>query len=318
MEANATHASMPCDACGSMPMEHEVHMGKPMMNSAPMIDSWSEPMHTEGSSVVMPMETLESSRSDAVVPTKPTPAAEPKPAVPEAPKAVKPMAPAAEAKPAAPAVKPVLPVEPPPMDDLFGAPAAEPALPAAEPAGAPVDDLFGAPVAEPAVPAEAPAAGGAMDDLFGDKPNAPADVDPPAAGKGMDDLFGAPAADAPADAPADAAPAAAEDIFGVPAAAVPAAEPAKDAVDDLFGSQQTEPVDPLANSRIRVWIDNTGEFSTEGRLIEISSDYIRLAKANGKTCTVPNSRLCPADVAYVGAVNHDRSDIKVAMVSTSR
>jgi len=333
-----------CDACGSspmmqsMPMHGEVHLGKQTIDSAPMIECWSEWKNMEGSSVVMPMQTDGPSSSDVVpatptpatptpatpTPATPTPAAEPTPAAPATPKAetkaappeVKPAAPLV--MPPAPQVKPPAPVEPPPAaDDLFDAPAAEPAVaPVVEPAvpaAAPMDDdLFGVPADEPAAPAEAPAEGGEMDNLFDDKPNAPADAAPPAADEGMDDLFGAPAA----DDPADTAPAA-DDIFGEPAAA-PAAEPAKEAADDPFGSQQAEPVDPLANSRVRVWIDNTGEFSTEGRLIEIGSDYIRLEKTNGNTCTVPNSRLCPADAAYVAAINNDRNDIKLAMASTSR
>ncbi len=331
-------AGAACDPCGvAMQMDcnvlHEggVSLGEHIIDSAPMIESWSGPV-MEGSSVVMPM--VDGPSSSDVVPTNPTTAAEPKPVVQAEPKVE-------------PKVEPVTPpVEPPPADntDLFG----EPAAPAEE-AKPPMDDLFGEPAAsapkpaepaEPAAPAApadpAPAAPAeeAMNDLFGDAPAAPADAAPAAEKEPADDLFGVPADAAPAAAkepaddlfgvPADAAPAAApaaDDIFGAPPAAepaVPAAEPAKDAVDDLFGAEPTAPADPFANSRNRIWIDNTGDFSTEGRLIEIGSDFIRLAKANGRTCTVPNSRLCPADVAYITSIQTDRDDIKVAMVSTSR
>ena len=66
---------------------------------------------------------------------------------------------------------------------------------------------------------------------------------------------------------------------------------------------------------MRVWIDNTGKFSTEGRLIEIGDDFVRLMKSNGRTCTVPSDRLCPADAAYVASIVTSQDDIKVAMAS---
>jgi len=177
------------------------------------------------------------------------------------------------------------PAPAPAMDDLFGAPPADAAP-------APAEDLFSDPIPVAPVPAkQAPA----VDDFFGE-PLAPA---PAPAEAPMDDLFGEPAL----PAPADAAPAA-DDIFGAPPATEPAA-PVKNALDDLFGE----------NSRFRVWIDNTGEFSTEGRLVEIGADYIRLLKGNGRICTVPNRRLCSADASFIAAVVKDHDGVKVAMLS---
>ncbi len=211
-----------------------------------------------------------------------------------------------------------------PVDDLFGdsAPAAEAAPPATEPAP--------------------PAADSGLGDLFGDSPAAEAPAaeapaaTPPAESGGVDDLFGTPPTDpAPADAaPADDAPKSdsIDDLFGKPAE-----EPKTEStsIDDLFGAVSAPQeyvaelpaplvedqmvknaseqrlvvkekalvaVDTLSQTRLRTWIDNTGSFRTEGRLIEINSDSIRLIKDNGKKCTVPKSRLCEADAAYVESV----------------
>ncbi len=108
------------------------------------------------------------------------------------------------------------------------------------------------------------------------------------------------------------------------------AQPAGDSIDDLFGSlpapviEETvaelpapiEAVEPtgiqvvatttetssLADTRVRTWIDNTGHYHVEGRLIEINSDNVRLLKSNGRTCTVAFERLSEADAAYVKSI----------------
>jgi hypothetical protein len=74
-------------------------------------------------------------------------------------------------------------------------------------------------------------------------------------------------------------------------------------------------LDPLASADLRVWIDNTGGFSTEGRLTEIGDDFVRLTKTNGRTCTVPMSRLCPADTVYVHGLREEVRQYKLGLVS---
>jgi hypothetical protein len=235
-----------------------------------------------------------------------------------------------------PATEPAAPAAP--ADDLFGAPpATDPAAPAA-----PADDLFGAP---PATDPAAPAAGG-TDDLFGANSNAPAVTETPAV---TDDLFGAPAATPATDdlfntAPATETPATeskVDDLFGTQPAAP---ESTTASVDDLFS--QAAPVntlrqnamepegyeaelpapvkhvavssakaDPLAETANRTWVDNTGTFKTEGRLILIGDGFIRLLKSNGNTCTVPNDRMSKADANYVNSVRDEVNKARVAMLT---
>jgi len=159
-----------------------------------------------------------------------------------------------------------------------------------------------------------PAGDGLLDDLFGapDAAAEPADAD---------DLF-APPADEAVEEPATDAPAAddLDDLFGSPAG------DASDNFDDLFGARATNhqqtvsvevrtSVDPLAAAQQRVWVDNTGSFSTEGRLVEVGTDFIRLLKSNGRTCTVPMSRLSADDAAYIQAVSDHLRAAKLAMLS---
>ncbi len=150
-------------------------------------------------------------------------------------------------------------------------------------------------------------------------------------------MFGAPAAPA-----ADSAPEAAEDddMFGAPAAP---SEPSNDGasdLDDLFGTNQpstyegvlpapateamtivsakvTNSMNPLADTRVRMWIDNTGTFKTQGRLIEINANFVRLMKSNGRTCTVPNDRMCVADAAYVATVKAKVEASRIAMLTSN-
>ncbi len=225
------------------------------------------------------------------------------------------------------------------LDDLFGdppasapadpAPAPAPAAPApAMPAAGGLDDLFGDPA--PADPAPAMPADGGLDDLFGNPPAAqPAPADKPAGG--LDDLFG----DPPAAEPAMPADGGLDDLFGNPPAGdAPAGgdTPAAGSLDDLFGQTEAEvqpaaempvstaPVvmptpntNPLDSTVNRSWVDNTGTFRTEGRLIEVTETYVRLAKTNGRTCTVPWDRLSDADAAYVRTIAPAAGDVTLAM-----
>lgn len=97
------------------------------------------------------------------------------------------------------------------------------------------------------------------------------------------------------------------------------AKPATDAVkalDDLFGDR-AETLDKQAafvsaieksgeisieQSQRRLWRDNTGYFSTSGKLILVTEDFVRLMKDTGKTCTVELDKLSEVDRQYVDAI----------------
>ena len=172
------------------------------------------------------------------------------------------------------------------VDDLFTeeAPAEEEApveeAPAEEEAEEETDDLFGDPDdlfgedAKEEAPAEED---DDSDDLFGEEEDEEA-----AAEDDSDDLFGEPAEEADEDS---------DDLFGEPAEEDTPAEEEEEAdedVDDLFG----------AKSPLRTWTDDTGEYKTVGRLVEVLDGKIRILKENGRLTTVPLSRLSQADMNY--------------------
>jgi hypothetical protein len=185
------------------------------------------------------------------------------------------------------------------VDDLFGTEAPAEEAPAAEPS---VDDLFGT----EAPAEEAPAAEPSVDDLFGTE--APAE-EAPAEEPSVDDLFG------PADSddaktketPTDEAAAEIDDIFGqhraIESESQVQAMPVSTAAGTIeVGATNSHRVVSFEDTRSRTWVDNTGQFSTNGRLIEIQANAVRLLKDNGRTCTVSYERLCPADAAYVQSI----------------
>ena len=174
------------------------------------------------------------------------------------------------------------------MDDIFGA----------APATDDVDDLFGAP------PAEAETD---VDDLFGVPVSEPADAAPAAApaDESVDDLFGLPENNAAPEASVD-------DLFGA-APAAPAVEPEKSV---HVVSSDVPQVKSLADTKIRTWIDNSGQFHTDGRLFEINKDNVRLYKTNGRTCTVPHHRLSEADAAYVESIQKQIEAARLAMLTS--
>ncbi len=225
-----------------------------------------------------------------------------------------------------------------PADDLFGAPADEPAMaepaaanddlfgaPADEPAASD-DDLFGAPAAEPA--REEPAA--TNDDLFGAPPRtlrivttcsvlppsrrticlahpaeepvmeAPASDEPAAA---EDDLFGLPVEETPASDTDDlfGAPAGNDDLFGAPAEEAAPADNSTTEADDLFGDfgAVLELPGGLSSLALRHWVDSTGQYTVDARLVAVIDGHVRLLKANGRTTTVSFSRLSDEDLSFV-------------------
>ncbi len=48
----------------------------------------------------------------------------------------------------------------------------------------------------------------------------------------------------------------------------------------------------------RLWTDNTGEYRTVGRLVQITKTHVRMLKDNGKHSTVAKTRLSKADLKY--------------------
>ena len=66
------------------------------------------------------------------------------------------------------------------------------------------------------------------------------------------------------------------------------------------------------NLPVRRWMDNTGTFSTVGRLVAVLGGKVRLLKENGRTTTVPARRLSKDDRKYVEeqlAVVDDRQSL---------
>ena len=164
-------------------------------------------------------------------------------------------------------------------DSLFNgteeaAPPAETPAPATEPPAEETNALFGEP-AEPAPPAESePTEQPAEEplDLFGE----PAETEPEM-----------PAEEQPAEEPAEEE---------APAEEMPAEED-----DDIFGASRSILREPggLASQELRVWVDNTGNYSCRGRLVRFLDGQVRLLKDTGRTTTVPLYRLSTSDLEFV-------------------
>jgi hypothetical protein len=95
-------------------------------------------------------------------------------------------------------------------------------------------------------------------------------------------------------------------------AAAPAAAPPKS--DDPFA----DPFQTSADGKLpmRKWVDDSGTFQVNGRLILILDGKVRLLKETGRTTTVPMERLSEADRQYVeeviGRYGRDLSQNKLA------
>jgi hypothetical protein len=193
-------------------------------------------------------------------------------------------------------MEPAVPAIPPQPEEPSQMPA-EPAEPEASPGFGPSDEPDG------------------IDDLFGPSPGG--DTAPPAA---------PPAPPAPSESPAQptteepSEEPSANDLFGEPAEAdfgepvddgpgvdtVPDAGEERDDeedvdLDDLFGQADSVLCEPggLASDDLRLWVDNTGRYSCRGRMVEMLDGQVRLLKDNGRTATVPLSRLSDADLEFV-------------------
>ncbi len=156
---------------------------------------------------------------------------------------------------------------------------------------------------KPEMPTEAPEpADNGLERFEGSEPATPptlSTTDPVAptepADSGLDDMFNGtpdatPADEAPADEPSPDEP-----------------SPDENELDDLFGSLN-----------IRKWTDDTGNYSTDGRLASIGSDAIRIFKTNGRYCTVTYDRLSRTDFTYVQFIAKTSGNASVFQVADAR
>ena len=172
-------------------------------------------------------------------------------------------------------------------------------------------DLFSTPSVQAPPPAKAPPATPPQsNDLFPPAEPAPAEkapstpAEPPASAPSDLDLFGPPADNKPAEkAPPAEKPATEEDTSG------------------LFGSADAILGQPggLASQSLRHWVDDTGSFSCEGRMIRLLDGKVQILKASGRTTTVPLARLSQADLEFVNrqaSAQQAEAVSKTAQVST--
>ena len=68
---------------------------------------------------------------------------------------------------------------------------------------------------------------------------------------------------------------------------------------DHSGKSQFDFGDSDKELPVRSWKDNTGTFSTVGRLVAVRDSKVQLLKENGRTTTVPLRRLSKEDQQYV-------------------
>ena len=224
----------------------------------------------------------------AIAPT-PTPTSAVEPASNEQPMPETRATPGASALVAA-AAQPSAADEPRPaaVEDLAGGPDVKPAMP--EPKEPNLFDLYGDEGDDEAAPSEEPAeesAESAADDAGEPAEDAAAETTPADEAEMTEDE--AEATDGDSESAEEAAPAeepAAEEADAAPKAA---ADPAEAAV--------TVPNEPM-----RRWTNDTGTHHTQGWLVEVRADRVRILKVNGRHTTVLTESLSAADRDYVSAV----------------
>jgi hypothetical protein len=155
---------------------------------------------------------------------------------------------------------------------------------ATPPAETPEDDLFG-PATQGTTPPAEPS---------GTPPSEPAAPD-----TSIDDLFG-PAAGTEATE-GSATPTGAESTTPAGEAAPAGSGEETDAGENIFDTGYEILREPggLASAELRTWVDNTGNYSCRGRLIRFLDNHVRLLKDNGRTTTVPLTRLSANDLQFV-------------------
>jgi hypothetical protein len=206
----------------------------------------------------------------------------------------------------------------PPADDLFNGSEATPAAetpaatePAIEPAATepaatePADDLFGTPETPAETPAETPTT----------DPAAPAET--PAADESSDDLFGG-TEESATETPAatDSAPAETPAADEAPAEGAAPEDGKAEGSDDIFGARNVlREAGGLASNEMRMWVDNTGHYAVNARLIRFVDNSVQLMKHNGRTTTVSLNRLSERDLQFV---NRQASAQKSATTQTAQ
>jgi hypothetical protein len=108
---------------------------------------------------------------------------------------------------------------------------------------------------------------------------------------------------APSHAPAVKQPDADDPFAPLPAAPQSRRKPASPTTVQR-GSQLADPLTPAAEGRLtlREWVDGSGHFRVQARLILVLDGKVRLLKETGRTTTVALERLSAADRAYVAEV----------------
>lgn len=172
-------------------------------------------------------------------------------------------------------------------------------VPSTTPAETPSDDFFGTePTTPTETPAGTPAEGGATepsgtDSLFDtpaatgtpeSTPETPAEGTTPPAGDPLD-MF-----NSPTETPAEGA---------APTEGSTSTDKVKKGRTFLASHTVLREPGGLASSEMRRWVDNTGRYSVNGRLVKFMDGQVRLMKENGRTTTVPLYRLSAADLAFV-------------------
>ena len=259
-----------------------------------------------------------------VLPT-PTPAEEPIPDLKPAIAPQSPVAPASNEQPIpepaaglgkpAEADQPVAPAAPMPaaVEDLAGGPEVKPPRP--EPKEANLFDVYGDDADDEAAPSEEPPADNrpdAVDDDAGEPAeDAAAETTPAAEAEMTEDE-----AEATESETSEAKPTEAEATDGnsetaeeaAPAEEPDAEEPAEEADAAPEAAAEQAEADPaeaavtVPNEPMRRWSNDSNTHHTQGWLVEVRADRVRILKVNGRHTTVLTESLSAADRDYVSAV----------------
>ena len=244
------------------------------------------------------------SSGPVVLPT-PTPAQEP---IPDLKPAIAPQSPVARASNEQPMPEPAAALGKSGLEKP--AEADQPVAPAA-PMPAPVEDLAGGPDGKPPRPEPKEPN---LFDLYGDDGDeeaAPSE-EPPADSRPemADDDAGEPAEDSAAETTPAAEAEMTEDEAD--ATEADATDGDSETAEEADAASEPEPqpaeVDPFAaamavpNEPMRRWTNDAGTHHTQGWLVEVRADRVRILKVNGRHTTVLTESLSAADRDYVSAV----------------
>ena len=153
-------------------------------------------------------------------------------------------------------------------------------------------------------PSDAFEAPGASDDDFGDDSGAPASDD-----SGFEPATEEPMDDAPVDESMEEGEPGLEGEPGFEGEPLEQGEPGIEGEPEPLKEEAPAESDPFdANTLhtpgqpLREWRDDTGRHGTEGRLVEVRVDRVRILKTSGRHTTVPMARLSRADRDHVAGV----------------